>query len=103
LVGALTGIATVPYVHSVDFRTALRGEVVDSTAGFIPGARIAILGTGISAPAESDFDIQGIPHGMFRVRATAPGYSPVERWVEMASDVTFMPTLKLHRVPSAVK
>ena len=83
LVRSITGTTCLPgwggYAHG-----SLSGEIVGERLAPIPGARVAILGAGRDtiAAANGSYFIADVPPGRFRVRVSAPGCTPSERWVD---------------------
>lgn len=69
---------------------ALRGQVFDPSAAAIPGASITATGpNGAARTASSDnaggFTIVGLTPGQYQVHATAPGFAPLDRLLDVSA------------------
>jgi protocatechuate 3,4-dioxygenase beta subunit len=78
LAALLTGIGATALDAQVATGT-LQGHVRDTAGRPIRNARVIIVGTSFSAPTDStgSYRIEKIPPGMFALRATYVGYTPM--------------------------
>lgn len=69
----------------------INGRITDTSTGTpLPGATVAIVGTTLGAAAGDDgaFAITEVPAGVYTLRASLVGYTPVEREIAVRSDET---------------
>src|SRR5579863_103412 len=66
----------------------VRGQVLDPSGAAIPNARITVTGPNRAAKTavadeSGNFTLVGLPPGAYTVRATAPGFAPFERKLDI--------------------
>ncbi len=100
LSGTLSGIASTPKANAVGFRGDLMTEIIGPGIGGIPGAKLEVLGTGLSVEPEANGSIRlpNVPIGKFRVRVTATGFVPYEDWIDMGPIYTYMKLIRMVQV-----
>jgi outer membrane receptor for ferrienterochelin and colicins len=80
LAGHVTVVSAVPQAADArhDEPCALKGQVVDGSGAALPGAMVAVAGTGQAATttAEGSFCLAGIPAGDHELRITLDGFAP---------------------------
>ena len=77
-------------LHAQNSAGAIQGTVVDQSGRAIPGANVAAISStrvvlkAISG-AEGKFEISGVPAGSYTVQASAPGFSTVNKSVNVTA------------------
>lgn len=80
----------------------ITGHVVDARTGeHIAYATLALKGTTIGAATDATghFFLKNLPTGRFTLVASAVGYAPAEREVELRADRTIEVNFELHETP----
>ncbi len=84
-----------PFVALANVTGKIYGTVTDLTTGeILPGANIVVIGTmyGAASDNQGNFNIENVPAGIYSVRATVIGYTPV-----IENEVVVSP-VKPHRI-----
>jgi TonB family protein len=104
IVAAVLCAATFLLAAELEAQAGVRGAVVDSLGGAIPGAQVVVQGSNVSAMTDAGgvFRIQRIPAGTVVLDVRRLGYRPAVRTLEHAGAAESVIEIQLAAIPEVL-